>query len=212
MITTQAENEAESQRIAETTKARKEIDFQYEKKCQRREEKRKIKLAQAQKDAQLSVLEERKKIIDSMYETIRERISLMTGSEKYEDIIVDLIKQAAVTLQKPELLVQCRPCDKHIVESAIGKVNSLDAEELGVSLKSLALSTYTLGHAWKKGEDPAGSCLGGIVVSDSTHELNVDCTFDARLAAAKRMHAPALRSTLFADEKKEEEKEEIEEL
>ncbi|KAJ9448504.1 V-type proton ATPase subunit E [Diplonema papillatum] len=181
-IKTKADNEAYAWKNESSKRMKEEIDRQ----CQKEIEQHRISLRVAhanklkkQRDA---ILESRTEAMTELKQAAKDNLQALVGKgAEYNNLLLGLLKQAAVAVQDPtgttQAVVRCRKQDKSFIEKNLSAIKDV---ELSVSDDFLP-----------------DTAIGGVTVSAQRGAIVCDNTLSSRLANCMEEVMPILRDGLF---------------
>jgi V-type H+-transporting ATPase subunit E len=164
------------------------IDKQYEKKFKQATMSQQITRSTTANKARLKVLGARQEMLDEIFGAAEKRLAEGSADkEKYEETLAGLVLQGFVALHEPEIQIRARAEDNEIVGRAIEKAEKAYKEKTGNDIKGSIVE-----------DDPLPvSSAGGVVVLGCNGKIDIDNTFEARLALLQESALPAIREILF---------------
>ncbi|MFQ6085661.1 MAG: V-type ATP synthase subunit E [Candidatus Bathyarchaeia archaeon] len=125
--------------------------------------------------------------ISSVFEEARARIGEMAsrGGRKYEKLLIDLMREAAVNIGDGGLVVSANERDKRFIKKNITPIQKELSKALGQKVR-LSLAPGNL------------NCLGGIIMSSADGSRTYYNTLESRLLKLREKLAPKVGEMLFA--------------
>ncbi|KAL1882066.1 hypothetical protein VTK73DRAFT_2475 [Phialemonium thermophilum] len=166
------------------------IDLAYEKKFKQATMSQQITRSTLANKTRLRVLGAREALLDGIFETAASRLAEFgSGKDKgrYQDILRGLILEGFYTLNEPGLTVRARKKDYDAVRKAIEAASKEYTKVVGEQIDAKIDEENPL---------PEGSA-GGVWILGGEGKIEIDNTFETRLALLKENALPAVRETLF---------------
>ena len=141
-------------------------------------------------------------LILRLFKDARARIVKLQQQDNrmYADLIKNLIVQGLIKLMEPEVHIRCRKSDLKIVQSSIAKATEEYQQLMKAEVKSLRGKTVPitiivdevkfLPEFNERSDNPADSCLGGIVMHARKGRIVCSNTLDERLALIQQEAIP----------------------
>jgi len=183
----------ERQRLLQVEKLKIIKDF--EKKEKQLDVHKKIAYSNELNQARLRTLKARE---DAVYRIISDgyrKLSAISESPQYKDLLVDLIVQSAIKMNEPSATVMCREVDKALVQAAIPKAIEKYKRISGRDIQ-LTIDRNHLSPPRVEGSS-APSCAGGIVLSTNEGKILCSNTLEQRLTTAHEQLLPTIRTMMF---------------
>lgn len=170
------------------------IDATYSKKFKQATMSQQIARSTVANKTRLRVLAARQELLDSIFETAGGRVKegVVGGKldrKKYQEVLKNLLLEAAYALREGKLSVRARKADFEVVKKAVGDAEGEYKEEVEEETKLVLDESDPL---------PEGSS-GGVIVSGGGGKIVIDNTFDTRLKLLSDSALPDVRKTLFGD-------------
>jgi len=181
------------------TGQKEKIRQDYSKKAKQVETECAIARSLAINKARLEKIKARQDVLGKVSDDAKAQLQKAGTSKEF---ITKLIMQGALMLLEDNVTVQCRQCDKQIVESCLPVAQAEYAKVIQTqtgATKAVKLSIDNnsfLPPPPKPGSD-AKSCLGGVVLSCQGGSIKIDNTIDLRLQLELEQDKPAIRQLLF---------------
>jgi len=145
--------------------------------------------------ARLRSLKAREDAVNRVIGDAFKRLTTISSSPDYENLLVLLIVQALIKLEEPAAAVLCREQDEGLVRSAIPKAIQQYQELTGREAK-LTLSSQRISPITFEGLE-APSCAGGVILSAHDGKILCNNTLEQRLQTAFEQLLPTIRTILF---------------
>jgi len=183
----------EKQRLLQAERVKILKDF--EKKNKQVEVQKKIAYSNELNQARLRSLKAREDAVTRVIADAYRRLTTISSSPDYENLLVVLIVQALIKLEEPAASVLCREEDERLVKSDIPKAIQQYRELTARDVK-LTLSTQRINPVSFEGlETP--SCAGGVVLSAQDGKILCNNTLEQRLQTSFEQLLPTIRTILF---------------
>ncbi|CAN8100604.1 unnamed protein product [Discula destructiva] len=163
------------------------IDSTYEKKFKQATMSQQITRSTVANKTRLKVLAARQALLDDIFEAARTQVGKQADKGKYATALKGLVLEGMYAMAEPELALRARKADFDAVKKA--------AEEAGKEYKQKA-GKECKATVDEKNPLPEGSA-GGVFIIGGGGKIEIDNTFDARLALLEDSALPAVRKTLF---------------
>ncbi|KKY15802.1 putative atp synthase subunit [Phaeomoniella chlamydospora] len=164
------------------------IDNSYEKKFKQAALSQQITRSTASNKTRLKVLSARQALLDDLFEKSREKVKTVTKDKsKYEGILKGLILEGAYALNEKKIGLRARKADYPSVKKAIDAAAKEYKKQLNTDV------TIELDESEPLPEDSAG----GVAIIGGGGKIEINNTFEERLAMLENDALPAVRSTLF---------------
>jgi len=182
-----SEAEAEAQKIIEDAKERAERLFLEKVSAELPTLRNKI-LGSVEGEARTKILLEKDRIVKRAFELAKETLIAIaegkSGEYKYDEILYQLIKEAAVKLGEKELYIIANEKDKKLLSSNITSFQKRLSEELG--------DVYTI-----EIEPETINVIGGVIIRNKDRTKIYNNTFDGRLRTTEDRLRGILGKILF---------------
>jgi len=195
-IAVKAEEEfnIEKQRLIQEEKVK--IRKEYEKKEKQVEVQKKIAYSNELNQARLKVLKSREEAMNRTLTEAFKRLSKISNSPTYKNLLVDLIDQALLKIDEPKVFVICREIDHSLVASIIGEAKSKYEKISGKTVVLSVDSVNRLSPPPVEGSN-APSCSGGIMLSTEEGKIICSNTLEQRLSMVYEQQLPSIRTMMF---------------
>jgi len=195
-IAVKAEEEfnIEKQRLIQEAKVK--IRKDYEKKEKQVEVQKNIDYSTELNQARLQVLKAREEALNRTLTDAFKRLSKISNSPNYKNLLVDLIVQALLKIDEPKVFVICREIDHTLVASVVGEAKSKYQQISGRTVELSVDPTNRLSPAPVEGSS-APSCSGGIMLSTAEGKIICSNTLEQRLSMIYEQQLPRIRSMMF---------------
>ncbi|KAL2122076.1 hypothetical protein VTJ04DRAFT_2531 [Mycothermus thermophilus] len=164
------------------------IDAAYAKKFKQATMSQQITRSTLANKTRLRVLGARQELLDDIFTTAESRLSEPTkDAEKYQEVLKGLLVEGFVAMNEPELQIRARKQDYEVVKKVIEVAAEEYKNKSGSEVKAKIDEENDL---------PEGSA-GGVIIVGGNGKIEIDNTFEARLALLKQSALPAMREALF---------------
>ncbi|KAM3419500.1 hypothetical protein BST61_g5425 [Cercospora zeina] len=170
------------------------IDSEYEKKFTQAGMSQQITKSTLANKTRLRILSARQELLDQLFEDANKKLSESGTKDKskYEKVLKDLILEGLYAFVNEEkVTLRCRKKDDDVVKKAADKAK----EEFKKSMKNEV--EIQVDDKERLPED----CAGGVVLLNSTGKIDINNTFEERLRLLETDALPAVRATLFGENK-----------
>ncbi len=141
-------------------------------------------IGQAQRQAQMQVLDTKSKLISSAVEKARQRIEKERGQIQYKTLLKELIISAGVQISG-DLVILARKED-HAIISGLSGLESSISKETGEKVK-ISVGKQAL------------KCTGGVIVQNTEGSIKVDYQLETLLVEVASTQRTAIAKVLFAE-------------
>jgi len=184
---TKSDSESEKSKIVE--QQMQKINDDFEKKQKQILIAKKIAESNEINNSRIEILREREQGLLSIYEETKNKLHELTNNtEKYRNLLEQLILQGLVMMTEEIVSIQCRKEDLKFVNEVMGKAKSKYETRMGkkvdLSISDKNLPSYP-------------NCNGGIILSALHGRIICNNTLDARLKYAYDTVIPKIRYILF---------------
>ncbi|KAL2261697.1 hypothetical protein VTK26DRAFT_3597 [Humicola hyalothermophila] len=164
------------------------IDSAYQKKFKQATMSQQITRSTVANKTRLRVLSARQELLDDIFAAAEKRLAdASKDAARYEAALKGLLLEGFYVMNEPELRVRARKADHDIVRKAIDKAVEEYKEKTG---------RETAATIDEENDLPSGGA-GGVLVVGGNGKIEIDNTFEARLALLKESALPAMREALF---------------
>ncbi|KAL2269518.1 hypothetical protein VTJ83DRAFT_1702 [Remersonia thermophila] len=164
------------------------IDATYAKKFKQATMSQQITRSTLANKTRLRVLGARQELLDDIFTAAEKRLGEPTNDKKkYEGVLQTLLLEGFEAMNEPELQVRVRQKDYDVVRKAIDAAAKAYKDKTGKEVKATIDENNNL---------PEGGA-GGAVIVGGNGKIEIDNTFEARLALLKQSALPAMREALF---------------
>ncbi|KAF2207937.1 hypothetical protein CERZMDRAFT_71200 [Cercospora zeae-maydis SCOH1-5] len=170
------------------------IDSEYEKKFTQAGMSQQITKSTLANKTRLRILSARQELLDQLFEDANKKLSESATKDKskYEKVLKDLILEGLYAfVNEKKVTLRCRKNDDDVVKKAADKAK----EEFKKSMKNEV--EIQVDDKERLPEDSAG----GVVLLNSTGKIDINNTFEERLRLLETDALPAVRATLFGENK-----------
>lgn len=185
--------------------ARKKLMADNLKRWKNLEVKRRIDRSAAINSARMEIMKARNDCMSQLLEETKAELAHRSKREptKYKKVLEDLIVNALIKLLEKNVTVQCRACDKHLVESVMNDAKHRYLEIMKNNTGKdyevhLELDSHHLPPGPDEGHAHGPTCSGGVILHSHHGKIRCINTLDERLVAAIEANTPALRKLLFS--------------
>lgn len=181
----QEEYDVEKMRLIETEKAK--IRTNLEKKKKQVDVDRRVVSANFSKSQRLRVMEERSKIMETLHQKTRQKITAMIANPRvYNKLLVRIIQQSILSIQT-DAVIQCRKEDATNVSGMLADMERWFKEKTGTSISVKMSQNYlNAEEAW-----------GGVVVTSTDGRIVCNNTLSYRTQTCFEEQLPTVRYYLF---------------
>jgi len=188
-IRVRAEEEFQVQKQSIEQTEKQKITKQFERQEKEVEVQRRIAVSNAINQNRLKVLKAREDIVMKLYADAKRQLQTIPQNKAdYKKLLQQLVLQALLKLQEPNVLVRVREQDRDLVRDVLAPAAAAYKEKTGVS-SSLSIDTTQVLNAQ--------TCAGGVVLMSQDGRIVCDNTLDQRLALAFEKRLPEVRKMLF---------------
>jgi len=186
------------------------IELEYERKEKLAEVQKRIAYSNEYNGARLQALKAQDECVQSLVEKARKTlIDLVADSARYRPLMCNYIVQALLLLRDHDVEIQCRACDKELVQGliteAVGRYQELYKKNVEEDNKKKGISVVTdfdsdpvfKPNVVVSSEVLPDSVLGGVVLTSYNGRIVCSNTIESRLSIASEKCLPAIRSMLF---------------
>ncbi|EMF17809.1 ATPase, V1/A1 complex, subunit E [Sphaerulina musiva SO2202] len=170
------------------------IDSEYQKKFTQAGMSQQITKSTLANKTRLRILSARQELLDQLFEDAHKKLGENATKDKgkYEKVLKDLILEGLYALvNEKKVTLRCRKKDDDVVKKAAEKAK----EEFKKSMKNdVEISVDD------KERVPENSA-GGVIILNSTGKIDINNTFEERLHLLETDGLPAVRATLFGENK-----------
>lgn len=187
----------EKLQLLESEKAN--IRKEYERKESQAEVQKKIAHSKYVNEMRLKVLKARESAIQEVLSSARKELENVSKGAQYKDLLLSLMVQGMKKLGEKKAVVKSREYDKPLVHSLIGDARKAYTAKYGEPAPDLKQNDKEfLKPPPENGlDDPALTCLGGIVLTSSDGRIVLNNTLDDRLMICFQENLPMFRVKLF---------------
>ena len=192
-IKLRTEQERDRQLAYLDLEGRRKIDAEFETKKKGLNVQKRIMKAKASQKEFGRKMNVRQDLIQSMLEDAKKRLSKLSRTSDYKDLLLKLLVQGLLKLQEKNVKVKCRQQDlalvKSISSSAVKEYQKFMKNECGAEVKC---SVVVDEKRFISEKSP-----GGIVVLGHSGKIICDNTLETRLKTAFEDLKPVLRAVVF---------------
>ncbi|KAK3196316.1 V-ATPase V1 sector subunit E [Lecanicillium sp. MT-2017a] len=164
------------------------IDATYEKKFKQATMSQQITRSTVANKTRLKVLSARQELLDNIYEDTRKQLSNgIKDKAEYQKVLKGLILEGLYAMNEADLQIRCRKKDNDVVKKAIEEASKEYEKQEGKEVKATIDEENAL---------PDGNA-GGVSIVGGRGKIEIDNTFEARLALLEKSAGPAVREALF---------------
>lgn len=170
------------------------IDSEYQKKFTQAGMSQQITKSTLANKTRLRILSARQELLDQLFEDAHKKLGENATKDKgkYEKVLKDLILEGLYALvNEKKVTLRCRKKDDDVVKKAAEKAK----EEFKKSMKNEVEISVD-----DKERVPENSA-GGVIILNSTGKIDINNTFEERLHLLETDGLPAVRATLFGENK-----------
>jgi len=168
----------------------------YERKEKTVETQKKIAYSNELNQARLRVLKAREDAVNKVLHDAFKRLTSVSESPHYKDLLCELIVQAIVKLDEPQAFVLCREVDHTLVTSVIPKSCQEYKRLTGKDVKLSIDTINRLNPPRIEGSDQP-ACAGGIMLSTAEGRIICNNTLEQRLSMTYDQLLPNIRMMMF---------------
>jgi len=175
------------------------IRKEYERKESQAEVQKKIAHSKYVNEMRLKVLKAREGAVQEVLKASREELLAVSSSSQYKELMLALMVQGLKKLGEKKAMVKSREVDKSLVHSLIGETKKKYSARYGDPAPELKQSEKEfLNPPPDDGlDDPALTCLGGVVLTSADGRIVLNNTLDDRLMISFQENLPTFRTKLF---------------
>jgi len=200
-IRTNTEEEFTIEKSKLVTTHKQKITQEYERKMKEVEVSKKIARSNLLSDSRLQILKAREAGVARIIDTARQRLEDLSKSDKYQELLVNLILQCFNRLEETDLELRARDEDRHLVEKAIPIACDIFLKKTGKKVKVVLDTKHPLPPSRAlAGAKALSTCAGGVILCTKGNRILCNNTLDVRLQLAFEATVPALRAKLFKTE------------
>lgn len=191
-IRTKADHEFEIEKSKLVRQETAAIDAQYEKKFKQAAMSQQITRSTLSNKSRIQLLSARQDLLNNLFDQAAEKIKTISKDKgKYEDILKNLILEAAYALNEEGLQVKARKADYEVVRKAAEKAAAEYKEKVD---KEVAVEIDE--------SDPLPEeSAGGVIVVGTGGRIDINNTFEERLKLLENDGLPTIRAILFGENK-----------
>ncbi|KXT06542.1 hypothetical protein AC579_1180 [Pseudocercospora musae] len=170
------------------------IDTEYQKKFTQAGMSQQITKSTLANKTRLRILSARQELLDELFESASKKLSETATKDKgkYEQVLKDLILEGLYGLvNEKKVTLRCRKKDDDVVKKAADKAK----EEFKKSMK------HDVEISIDEKERVPENSAGGIIILNGTGKIDINNTFEERLRLLETDGLPAVRATLFGENK-----------
>lgn len=176
------------------------IRKEYERKESQAEVQKKIAHSKYVNEMRLKVLKAREGAIQEVLSAARQELMAVSKSPQYKELMLALMVQGMKKLGENKAVVKCREVDKSLVQSLMGEARKNYEAKYGDPAPEIQQNEKDfLKPPPENGVDePALTCLGGVVLTSGDGRIVLNNTLDDRLMISFQENLPTFRVKLFA--------------
>ncbi|KUI74554.1 V-type proton ATPase subunit E [Cytospora mali] len=164
------------------------IDTAYDKKFKQATMSQQITRSTVANKTRLKVLAARQELLDDIFEQARQKLAEgAKDADSYAVALKGLILEGMYAMAEPELQIRAREADYELVKTAIDQA----AEEYKEKIGKETVATIDESNPVAEGS------AGGVLILGGGGKIEIDNTFEARLALLEESALPVVRKTLF---------------
>ncbi|KAM0737736.1 hypothetical protein ACQRIT_007740 [Beauveria bassiana] len=164
------------------------IDAQYEKKSKQATMSQQITRSTVANKTRLKVLGARQELLDSIYETTRQKLAEGTKDKaKYQKTLAGLVLEGLYTMNEADVQVRGRKKDADVIKKALDDAAKTYKKQVGKDVKLILDEENPLPDA----------SAGGVIIVGSKGKIEIDNTLETRLKLLEVSAAPRVREALF---------------
>mmetsp|Transcript_4302 Transcript_4302/g.6619 ORF Transcript_4302/g.6619 Transcript_4302/m.6619 type:complete len:235 (-) Transcript_4302:1109-1813(-) len=196
-IMVKAEEEFNIEKLRMVEAEKQKIRKDYERKEKQVEVQKKIAYSMEVNASRLRCLKTRDEALQEIVSDVTKILAdIGKPSDKYKQLVKELIFQGLVMLSEKQAIIRCREVDLFFMNEAIAQATSEYKKKTGNDVKITVDSSKFLPPP-PSPANAGASCAGGIILTTANGKISLNNTLDARLDIAYQSQLPKIRKTLF---------------
>ncbi|KAG9394624.1 ATPase, V1/A1 complex, subunit E [Carpediemonas membranifera] len=195
-ITMSAREHANQEKLRQIEAERKKLAAMYKKKAVTALRDIRIKHSRTMNESRMLELEKRQAVLEDAIFKAHAQLVKVAETGEYTAILKKLLVQGMTAYGPGAYLVRARPGDADKATAAIAGACAEAGEDYTATLSEQPLPPAPPAKA-ESIDDIDGYCAGGVILTNDTGSVHIDCTFDARLNQIVEDQLDQLRVQLF---------------